>query len=215
MTLYVYDHCPYCVKARMIFGLKDLPFKMKTLLNDDVETPTNMIGKKMLPILEKDDGSYLPESMDIVHDVDATYGMKKITGDTNPDIEAWIAQARDYIYELCMPRWVEAPLDEFETEGARAFFTEKKEAMIGPFEEALARSVELKEQANEHLTQLVPLIRSSDAVNGTLSEDDFHLFAALRSLSIVKGLEYPEAVNDYRKRMAERSGVPLHDRIAR
>ncbi|POU69340.1 glutaredoxin, partial [Pantoea sp. PSNIH4] len=25
MKLYIYDHCPFCVKARMIFGLKNLP----------------------------------------------------------------------------------------------------------------------------------------------------------------------------------------------
>ena len=24
MKLYVYDHCPFCVRARMIFGLKNL-----------------------------------------------------------------------------------------------------------------------------------------------------------------------------------------------
>ncbi|MDU4397175.1 MAG: glutaredoxin, partial [Haemophilus parainfluenzae] len=23
MKLYVYDHCPFCVRARMIFGLKN------------------------------------------------------------------------------------------------------------------------------------------------------------------------------------------------
>ncbi|EPT9973233.1 glutaredoxin, partial [Escherichia coli] len=25
MKLYIYDHCPYCLKARMIFGLKNIP----------------------------------------------------------------------------------------------------------------------------------------------------------------------------------------------
>ncbi|MDN5160564.1 glutaredoxin, partial [Escherichia coli] len=24
MKLYIYDHCPYCLKARMIFGLKNI-----------------------------------------------------------------------------------------------------------------------------------------------------------------------------------------------
>ena len=39
MTLYIYDHCPYCVKARMIFGFKKQPVRIKTLLNDDEKTP--------------------------------------------------------------------------------------------------------------------------------------------------------------------------------
>ena len=28
MKLYVYDHCPFCVRARMIFGLKNLPVEL-------------------------------------------------------------------------------------------------------------------------------------------------------------------------------------------
>ena len=35
MKLYIYDHCPFCLKARMIFGLKNLPVELVTLLNDD------------------------------------------------------------------------------------------------------------------------------------------------------------------------------------
>ena len=64
-TLYVYDHCPYCVCARMIFGLKKTPFKLDFLMNDDVVTPTKMIGKKVLPIMEID-GKAMGESLDIV-----------------------------------------------------------------------------------------------------------------------------------------------------
>lgn len=214
MKLYVYDHCPYCVKARMIFGLKDLPFEMKTLLNDDEATPIRMIGQKMVPILQKEDGSYMPESMDIVQYVDTKFGMPIVVGKTNPAVAGWIAGTRAYLSKLCYPRWVKAPLEEFATLGAREYFTRKKEASIGVFAENLAQSAELIAEANAHLLELAPLIASEQAVNVELSEDDIHLFATLRSFSIVRGIEYPAQVNAYRKRMAERSGIPLHDGIA-
>ena len=38
MKLFIYDHCPFCVKARMIFGLKRQPIRLVTLLNDDETT---------------------------------------------------------------------------------------------------------------------------------------------------------------------------------
>ena len=214
MKLYVYDHCPYCVKARMIFGFKDLTFEMVTLLNDDEATPVSMIGQKMVPILQKQDGSFMPESMDIVRYIEAHYGVKKLVGGSNPALADWLAGSRDYLYSLCFPRWVKTPLEEFATEGARAYFTKKKEASIGPFPEATRRSEALIHQAQAHLTALEPLIASKDAVNGELSEDDIHLFAMLRSLSIVRGVEYPSAVDAYRHRMAERSAIPLHDGVA-
>ncbi len=198
----------------MIFGLKDLPYEMITLQNDDVETPTRMIGQKMVPILEKEDGSFMPESMDIIHFIDNEFGVRKLTGQGNPKLAEWISQAREYMYALCMPRWVQAPLDEFSTPAARQYFTQKKEAMIGSFSENIARSPELITRAEEHANALAPLIVSKEAASGTLSEDDVHLFAALRALSIVRGIEYPEAVSRYRKRMAEKAGIPLHDGYA-
>ncbi len=213
MKLYIYDHCPYCVKARMIFGFKNLSFELITLLNDDVDTPTRMIGAKMVPILEQE-GSYMPESMDIIRHIDAQGGAPVLVGEQSSELAAWLAESREYLYQLAMPRWVQAPLEEFATQGARDYFTTKKEGMLGVFDGLMADSEALIAKANAHLKALEPLIASSDAVNGTLSEDDIHLFAALRSLSIVKGMEYPAKIEAYRQAMAKASNIPLHDDLA-
>lgn len=90
MKLYIYDHCPYCLKARMIFGLKNIPVELHVLLNDDAETPTRMVGQKQVPILQKDDSRYMPESMDIVHYVDKLDGKPLLTGKRSPAIEEWL-----------------------------------------------------------------------------------------------------------------------------
>jgi glutaredoxin 2 len=214
MKLYIYDHCPFCVKAEMIFGLKGIPFEPIILLNDDEETPIRMIGQKMVPILEKDDGTHLPESMDIVAYVDGLDGKPIVSGPTRPVVAEWIAGTDPYRSPLVMPRWVQAPLPEFATEGARAYFTKKKEAMRGPFAEHLVRSHEYIAAANAHLALLEPLIVSPRGVNRDLSTDDFHLFATLRSLSIVKGLRFPPKVLAYMEQMATASGVALHTDIA-
>ena len=90
MKLYIYDHCPFCLKARMIFGLKNIPVELHVLLNDDAETPTRMVGQKQVPILQKDDSRYMPESMDIVHYVDKLDGKPLLTGKRSPAIEEWL-----------------------------------------------------------------------------------------------------------------------------
>ena len=213
MKLYVYDHCPFCVKARAIFGLKGLPFELVVMANDDAATPERMVGRKVAPILEHD-GRYTPESMEIVRAVDAMTEPRLLVGPTNPDVTRWIEEGSQTLYRLDMPRWVAAPLAEFATEDARAFFTTNKEKAIGPFAERLAETVELVAAVNAHLLRLEPLVRSPEAVNGELSEDDIHLFAHLRAMSIVRGVSYPPAVDAYRRRMSERTGVPLHDDVA-
>ncbi|GAA3878641.1 MULTISPECIES: glutaredoxin 2 [Gibbsiella] len=208
MKLFIYDHCPFCVKARMIFGLKNLPVRLITLLNDDETTPITMIGKKMAPILQKDDGTYMPESMDIVHYVDRLDGKPVLTGPGNPAIADWLNQT-GYINKLLLPRFAHADFEEFATDSARQYFTHKKQAAIGDFEAHLANSADLIDQLEADLQRLSPLIVSAEAVNGELSDDDIHLFPTLRSLSIVAGVTLPANVEAYRNRMAERSDIPL------
>ena len=216
MKLYIYDHCPYCVKARMIFGLKDVDIEIITLLNDEETLPMQMIGQKMVPILQKEDGSYMPESMDIIHYIDENYGDGKVVASgENGAITEWLEQSSESKKNLAIPRWIEAPLEEFATEGAKHYFTYKKEAMIGSFAEHRARSAEYIEAAEAELHELDSIIASTEAAHASgLSEDDFHLFAALRSLSIVKDLKFPGKVMQYMQTMSAKSQVPLHLDIA-
>ena len=34
-SLYVYDHCPFCVRVRLAFGLKNIKYDLRFLANDD------------------------------------------------------------------------------------------------------------------------------------------------------------------------------------
>lgn len=67
--LYVYDHCPFCVRVRLAFGLKSIKHELIFLGNDDAATPTALVGKKIAPILTVD-GQSMPESLDIIAKVD-------------------------------------------------------------------------------------------------------------------------------------------------
>ncbi len=93
MKLHVYDHCPFCVKARAIFGLKALPVELVVMLNDDAASPERMVGRKVAPILERD-GVFTPESMDIVAMVDAMSAPRVLVGPTDPGVGRWIAEGR-------------------------------------------------------------------------------------------------------------------------
>lgn len=210
--LYIYEHCPFCTKARMIFGLKNIPYEQRILLNDDVEGPVRMVGRKVVPILEEN-GTFMPESMDIVAHIDAI-GTPVLTGETRPEIAAWLKKAGTPLYRLFLPRAAAAPLPEFATTSARAGFIRRKEPSVGSFSALLEEKTDELTQLNAMLKELVPLIRSPEAVNGELSTDDIHLYAHLHSMSLIRGVVYPAEVEAYRQAMAARSGVGLFDDIA-
>ncbi len=214
MKLYHYDHCPYCVKARMIFGLKKVPFETEALLNDDEATPIAMVGQKMLPILQKDDGDCMPESLDIITYIDelGEYGAAMVQPSKNDErLIQWLQEVRSYHYALAMPRWPRMGLPEFASTSAQKYFTVKKEKSIGPFSENLAKTKELIQAAHDHLPVLEKLIVGEPYFWGEeLSLDDFHVFASLRCLTTTRGVRFPKKINDYMNRMSNLSQVPLH-----
>ena len=57
-TLYVYDHCPFCVRVRVALGIKNIKHNLYFMANDDIPTPTALVGKKIAPIFVSSDFPY-------------------------------------------------------------------------------------------------------------------------------------------------------------
>lgn len=217
MKLFIYDHCPYCTKARMIFGLKNIAVELVTLLNDDEANPIRMIGKKMVPILEVLPGQFMPESLDIVSFVDRLEHYKPQVNPSagHADLNQWLQDARRYLYHLAMPRWAQMGLAEFATPGAVDYFVNKKEKSIGSFRENWDHSAEYIAMAEAHLQKLEEMIPGGPFFWGSkLRIDDFHVFATLRCLTSVKGLRFPKKVEAYTNHMSAICKVPLHWNLA-
>jgi len=211
MKLFVYDHCPFCVRARMIFGLKNISFELVMLSSDDSETPTKMVGQKMLPILQKEDGSYMPESLDIVSYIDNNYGGRAIvSNNTSEQITSILTDLQSIDYMLLYPRFIRLGLPEFITEHARDYFENKKSVRSGPFADCLAKTIQISQQVEALLIKLNQMLESDHACNGELSIDDICLFPVLRNLTCVKGLRFPPKVGNYIETMAKQSKVNLY-----
>lgn len=213
--LFIYDHCPYCVKARMIFGLKNQALENIILLNDDEKKPISMIGQKMVPILEKENGTFMPESLDIIKYIDNKMSAPMVAWEEDSALMDTLHQARVGYYSLVMPRWVQSSMEEFKTESARRYFQNKKEQIIGSFFSALEKTEHFKKSISKVLESLaLKLPASYEWYKGDqITLNDFHLFAFLRGLSIVKDLPFPEVLQKYAVRTAQKTNVPLNTDI--
>lgn len=211
MKLYVYDHCPFCTRARMAAALRGVATELVYLPNDDEDTPIRLIGAKQLPILQKEDGSHMGESLDIVR---YFYRQDSSALDeaVRPEIQAWVDAFGDWGYRLIMPRDVQLGLPEFAAESSVAYFKGKKEAWLeASFEQLLQETPRYLAQAQEALHALNGLIApNADYVNGThLSMEDILVFPLLRNLSMVKGAAYPDNVAHYVRAMSQVAKIPL------
>lgn len=208
MKLYIYDHCPFCVRARMIFGLRGVAVQQIFLQNDDEATPIRMIGAKQLPILEKDDGTFMGESLDIVRHIDETAGKGRLNEAVRPEIQAWLDKVGAYANKLIQPRDVLAGFPEFATPSAVAYFTERKQKLIGDFAENLEATGRYLAQLDADLAELETLIAAPVSAEAAGMEDIL-LFPLLRNLTIVRGLVLPPKTAAYVAAVSAMSGVPL------
>ncbi|MGJ7546952.1 glutaredoxin 2 [Pseudomonas alloputida] len=204
MKLYIYDHCPFCTRARMIFGLKGLPVDLQVIMEGDAETPTRLIGKKAVPILEKDDGTRMGESLDIVRYVDAI-GTPALVASQDEVLDAWVKEVWPTALKLFIPRFVEGDFTEVATPEAREAYRQREEQAFGDLEALLRATPKLAGEIEPMLGALVPLLESRSAIG----INDITLWPVLRSLSIVSAVNFPDSVRSYMEHISQKTGVGL------
>jgi len=243
--VYVYDHCPFCVRVRLALGIKNVKHNVYFLQNDDIPTPTKLIGKKIAPIFAiPEDDFIMGESLDIIEKVDSddrfgtTGQILPVTG--RKDIKAWQKSVQILLRTLQRPRYVATGLlPEFQQlDGRHAFI---KNHQLPPYEkpewkgdgtdenpgidmdeklklyaEAMAKDpAPLLEDLNAKLIELDDMVYSEHHCSeGGISMDDIDLWARLRSITIIKGVQWPEKLRTYMDNLSTLGDVPLYDQMA-
>jgi glutaredoxin 2 len=206
MKLYIKEHCPFSTRARTIFGLKNLPIELVVIEEGDAETPIGLVGRKVVPILQKDDGSAMAESMDIVHYVDGLHEPRILTDRKREAIETWCAEARPIASRLAIPRMTRSTFKENATESARKAYIERETAAFGDLDALFDDTPVFLAQIGPLLERLEPLL--DDDLTGW-SESDLILYSTLRMLTIVKPVTLGPKAKAFAEKVAAQGGVPL------
>jgi glutaredoxin 2 len=189
----------------MTAALKRLDLQETVVLDDDSDTMIGLVSKRVIPILVKDDGEPMLESMDMVRYVDGIGG-SVLTGPQRPEVAAWADNVVAKTAPLTMPRYPLLGLPEFGTVAALDHYNLRKRKAFGDF-------VELRANTRHYVRELLPdlealdrFIESPTAINGKLSLDDIRVLPLLRSAAIVKGLRFPHKIREYFESMMNRVG---------
>lgn len=196
MRLYMFEHCSLCFRVRMMAALKRLHLQETVVLDDDTELMVGLVGKSVVPILVKDDGRPMLESMDMVKYIEGL-GAPRLTGAERPEILAVSEQIFAKSPPLTQPRYPLLGLPEFATVAALDHYTMRKRKTLGDFVELRASTRHYVAELSASLEELDRLIESPQAVNGELSFDDIRVLPLLRSAAVVKGLRFPDRVRNY------------------
>lgn len=205
MKLYVYEHCPFCTRVRYCAGVAGKSLQIVPVLYDDADTPTRLVGRKVVPILVEEGKSALPESLDIIRYLTEASD-EQITLSAN--IADWQSRAFPVLQGIGYPRWYKMGLGEFATEGAQAAWIENKQKSVGcTFAELEERKDEFEQRALALVTELIPVIRSGQLERRHI--DGAIVFSILRGLYVAPLGHWPDEVVSWLKKASEKSAVPL------
>jgi glutaredoxin 2 len=180
----------------MAAALKSLHLQETVVLEDDSKTMVDLVGKRVVPILVKDDGQPMLESMDMVAYID-NLATPILVGPQRSELAAWASATADRTAPLTWPRYPLLGLPEFGTIAAHDHYVIRKRKRLGDLVELRAKTREQIDALMPELEALDRLIESPMAVNGKLSLDDIRVLPLLRSAAVVKGLRFPQKVRNY------------------
>jgi glutaredoxin 2 len=205
MKLYMFEHCSLCFRVRMMAALKRLHLQETVILDDDTDTMVALVGKRVIPILVKDDGRPMLESIDMVKYIES-HGEPVLVGPERSEIAAWAEDTASKTAPLTWPRYPLLGLPEFATVAALDHYTMRKRKTLGDLVELRANTQRYLGELTPKLEELERLIEQPLAVNGALSFDDIRVLPLLRSVAVVKGLRFTGKVRDYFEAMMGRIG---------
>jgi glutaredoxin 2 len=139
MRLYLFEHCSICFRVRMAAALKRLHLQETVVLEDDSETMVRLVGKRRVPILVKDDGQPMLESMDMVAHIEGV-GAPVLVGPQRAELAEWASATADKTAPLTWPRYPLLGLPEFGTIAAHDHYVVRKRQRLGDLVELRAKT---------------------------------------------------------------------------
>lgn len=208
MKLYIYTHCPFCARVQYIANRLGITLEEVIVDYHDEKTPTGLIGKKMVPILIKDDGSIMAESDDI-----AAYFLS-IAQSNEPRqprqaTQDWQQRAFPTLIRIGYPRWPELDLPEFATAASRQAWIAKKQTPELNFAELLESTPTTVQHVEALLTVTEAKLNIHDHQAEIPLVDQAIYFSLLRGYSCEASIRWPEKLYRWLETQSHETHLPL------
>ncbi|EJL6398103.1 glutaredoxin 2 [Vibrio navarrensis] len=203
MKLYIYEHCPFSARVRFVAGMLGLKLEVETIDYDDDETTTELVGSKQVPVLVKDNGVAIAESLDIIQYLLNLAGSAETQQPANAVLE-WQSSAFLPLQKIGYPRWSAMDLREFRTDSAKRAWRAKKETEALNFAALLADTGEIATQVEVVIQNASELLKQPLTV-----VDQAVIFSILRGFFSAPQIQWENSVLAWMQFASEETSVSL------
>jgi glutaredoxin 2 len=214
MKLFVYNHCPYCVKSRLVADLSSLDYELVFLANDDEKSHIDRIGSKQVPFLEKADGIFLKESIGVCEYIAKLKNFDIAKSQINDEIKNILAELPDDYRRIIYPRIPHHPKNEcdFPTQSAKNYFLNKKSKYIGDMGLLLSHPpMDAIYGINRALKNLDKYVQAPFFNSDEFSWDDIEIFPIFFILTMARDLlNIPINIEKYMRNIESKTNIELY-----
>lgn len=214
MKLYVYHHCPYCIKARLVADLSGLNYELIFLANDDEKSHIEKIGSKQVPFLEKDDGTFIKESDEICSYISKIQNFEIKQASINPKLKTLVDELAPHYRRVVYPRIPHHPANkcDFPTQSAKDYFINKKSKYIDDMDALLKNPpYDAVLAINKKLKEVEPFVKAPFINGDKFSWDDINISPIFFILTMAKGMiEFPENIAKYMQNIEIKTNIKLY-----
>lgn len=191
----------------MAAGYLKIPYESVVVGYHNEKLPMSLTNKKMLPIVELDNGKVLNESLDIIQAIDKDQSLYNDDFLKNQkSVDNLINNLSPSLFKLSMPYMIWTP--EFSPE-AREYFQKKKEVKRGPFHELVLASDKLQA---EFIKELEPLELNLDQFyqSNVIKLVDILIASHLWGMYLVPEFQFSKKIHDYLMRVKKETKFQYH-----
>ena len=235
LMLHAYEHCQFCTRTRLVLGWAGVehacefygygdgadPEKCEGKGYNVGGGPVPLTGKKSCPVLSGDGvptraGQFgLGESGEIISLAVARGASRVAPATGRADVNDWLARVGDTRKALERPRLVRMPVADFGDVRDVEYSMWTHERQGFDYAAAEADTPALLVSLAPLLEELAAMLRGRDderdgvpSLNAWgLSIDDALVLPILRSLTVVKGIEFPPLISEYLEGACASAGV--------
>lgn len=200
MRLFVFETCPYCLRVKILVGLKGLNLQTETLspgvLPNEI---AGHVARFSVPILQ-DGGLVIQDSAKIIRYLDGQGQALLSDNRTSSVYEAWHARIKSPLNALCYPRMISLAPGELASPAARDWFAREIPGRIGmSLATALNRTDAFVDQLADDLAEAYSFL------SGPMRYDTLASLADLMILTMVAELRFPEPLGTMAETLMHRA----------
>lgn len=208
MKLYIYENCPFCARTAFVANALNLNIDYQVVDYADAQTLIDLVGQKVVPVLEKDDGTAMAESLDIIQYFIECAG-QNVSLEPTAETKKFQRETFPLLMKFGIPRWPTLGLKEFVNDQSIQAWRDKKETDETTFESLLAQTPQIIEEINRTLIEAEKIIKPESGKSSLPLIDQAIMFSMLRGYFADETIVWPAELTLWMEKNSNNLGANL------